>query len=71
MTHKQKGTCIMCRARLPATEEEAFEMTRIWVEKGKAWAQTLLAGHYLRGRGVKQSYKKALIVQVLMFVGRL
>ena len=35
-------------------------MIRIWVEKGKAWAQATLGNLYETGRGVKQSYKKAL-----------
>ena len=60
MTNKQKNSCVMCRAEYPRTPKEEVKMTRIWVEKGKAWAQTNLAGKYERGDGVKQSYKKSL-----------
>ena len=43
MSYKQKNSCVMCRARYPATPKEAVKMTRIWVDKGKAWAQSHLA----------------------------
>ena len=51
MSHKQKITCIMCRAKSP-TEKKAVKRLRAWVKKGKAWAQTSLANKYAHGINV-------------------
>ena len=46
----------MCRAKYPATHEESIERLRPWVEKGKAWAQSVLGDMYLNGVSVDQSW---------------
>ena len=59
MSNEQKNRCVMCRTKYPASEEEATEQLRPWVEKGKAWAQCILGQRYERGLGVDQSYQRA------------
>jgi len=63
MTDTQKNTCIMCRTNKPAAgsagDEEEIERLRRWVEKGKAWAQSMLGKKYYDGEGVDQSYQQA------------
>ena len=59
LSHAQKNTCPLCRANHPASQEEAIEKLRPWVEKGKAWAQCLLGQRYEHGLGVDQSYQQA------------
>jgi len=60
MSDEQKGRCIMCRTKHTAAgSKERIEQLRHWVEKGKAWAQSLLADKYYRGDGVEQSYQQA------------
>ena len=55
----QKSTCLMCRQEYCGSMKKAFDEISIWVVKGKAWAQTLLAQKYFTGEGVKQSKTKA------------
>ena len=43
-----------------STEEEHFERTRGWADKGKTWAQASLGTRYSYGQGVEQSYEKAI-----------
>ena len=59
MSAKQKNQCVMCRTKYPASEKEAVEQLRPWVEKGKAWAQYALGFMYANGQGVDQSYERA------------
>jgi len=59
MSHKQKRHCVMCRTKYPDSAEETVEQLRPWVEKGKAWAQSLLGQSYYNGEGVDQSYQHA------------
>jgi len=59
MSHKLKNQCIMCRTVSPKSDEEQVERVRRWVEKGKAWAQSILAQRYEHGLGVEQSYQRA------------
>ena len=60
MSHKQKSTCIMCRAKHPTTDKEGNKRLCAWVKKGKAWAQSNLASAYRRGDyGLPQSYLMA------------
>ena len=56
---KQKKHCVMCRTEYPGSAEEGIEQLRPWVEKGKAWAQVMLASRYAHGVGVDQSYQQA------------
>ena len=50
----------MCRAKkTSAGSNEEIERLRRWVEKGKAWAQSLLGDKYEDGVGVEQSYQQA------------
>jgi TPR repeat protein len=59
MTHEQKLTCLMCRAKIAEFgSKEDLERLRGWVKKGKAWAMTMLSHRYEDGIGVKQSDKK-------------
>ena len=60
LSQEQKSKCPHCQVKLPTTEEEGFELTRGWVDEGKAWAQALLGNKYLLGIGVEQSYEKAI-----------
>ena len=59
MSQKQKGQCIMCRTQHPRTDKDTIEQLRPWVEKGKAWAQSVLGEMYQDGSGVEQSYQRA------------
>jgi len=59
MSFDQKNRCVMCRTKYPASDMEGVEQLRPWVEKGKAWAQSLLAQKYYHGVGVDQSYQQA------------
>ena len=52
--------CDECRAERPGTAEEMVKQVRVWVDKGKAWAQTTLATQYRYGKGVELSYEKAI-----------
>jgi len=60
MSLKQKNHCVMCRTKYPASEKEAVEQLRPWVEKGKAWAQNSLGQMYEHGKGVDQSCQQAI-----------
>jgi len=59
LSHEQKNSCPLCRTKYPASEKEAVEKLRPWVEKGKAWAQNMLGQMYRDGEGVEQSYQQA------------
>ena len=57
---EQKNSCPLCRTKYPVTgSKEDVEQELRWVEKGKAWAQTLLGQRYEHGLGVDQSYQQA------------
>jgi TPR repeat protein len=56
---KMAGTCPLCRAKTPTSEEETIQQLRPWVKKKKAWAQCHMAQKYFHGRGVQQSYAMA------------
>jgi len=60
MPQAQKDRCPECREELPGSYEENIKKVRVWVDKGKAWAQTNLANKYYSGNGVKQSYEDAI-----------
>ena len=61
MTYEQKLSCIMCRAKVVEEgSKEEVERMRGWIKKGKGWAMTMLAQKYRDGKGVKQSYTKAI-----------
>jgi hypothetical protein len=54
-----KYRCHQCRKPSP-TPEEAVERLREWVDKGEAWAQSMMAQWYHNGKyGLKQSYVMA------------
>ena len=59
LSDEQKTTCPLCRAKQPMSEEEMVKNLRPWVEKGKAWAQSMLGTQYEYGNGVNQSYQQA------------
>jgi TPR repeat protein len=59
---KMAGSCPMCRAKAPTSPEEVVKQLRPWVKKKKAWAQAHLASKYEQGKGVKQSYEMARIL---------
>ena len=62
LSREQKGKCPHCphcQVKLKSTEEEHFELTCGWADKGKAWAQADLGDRYSLGVGVHQSYEKA------------
>jgi TPR repeat protein len=56
---KMDGTCPLCRAKTPTSDEEAVKNLRPWVKKKKAWAQAHMAEMYNDGEGVRQSYEMA------------
>ena len=60
MSRAQKSRCHECRQNVPSSEEEQVKQIRVWVDKGKAWAQTNLAHKYQFGYGVPQSYEEAI-----------
>jgi len=53
------GTCPLCRAKTPTSDEEQIKYLRPWVKKKKAWAMSLMGQMYRDGKGVKQSYEMA------------
>ena len=53
------GSCPLCRAKSPTSDEEMVKYIRPWVKKKKAWAQSSMGTNYRDGTGVKQSYKMA------------
>jgi len=60
MPDELKNRCHQCRKPAPETDEEMVKRLREWVEKGKAWAQTMMAESYRDGDdGLKQSYVMA------------
>jgi len=60
MPDELKNRCHQCRKPAPETDEEQVKRLREWVEKGKAWAQTMMAESYRDGDdGLKQSYVMA------------
>ena len=59
LSHEQKISCPLCRAKDPNGDEEIIKRLCPWVEKGKAWAQNLLGEKYRDGVGVDQSYQQA------------
>jgi len=60
LSQKQKNCCPLCRTKYPESDEEEIEQVRRWVvEKGKAWAQSMLGDKYEHGDGVDQSYQRA------------
>jgi len=59
LSFEQKNSCPLCRTKFPGSNEEEVEQLRPWVEKGKAWAQSLLGDMYEDGEGVDQSYQRA------------
>ena len=59
MSDKQKGRCMMCRTESAKSAEEDIKRLQRWVDKGKAWAQTMLGQMYRNGQGVDQSYQQA------------
>jgi uncharacterized protein len=60
LSREQKSKCPHCQVKLPSTDEEHFELERGWADKGKAWAQAQLGNLYKFGKGVEQSYEKAI-----------
>ena len=60
MSDEQKSRCIMCRTKHAAAgSKEEIDRLRRWVEKGKAWAQSILGQRYRDGVGVEQSHQQA------------
>ena len=60
ISDKLKNRCVMCRTEYPvAGSQENIEQLLLWVEKGKAWAQSMLGDKYYHGVGVGQSYQQA------------
>jgi hypothetical protein len=59
LSQKQKDSCPLCRTKYPNAGEESVEQLRPWVEKGKAWAQSMLGQRYKNGDDVEQSYQQA------------
>jgi len=59
LSDKQKNSCPLCRTKIPSSFEENIVQLRPWVEKGKAWAQSMLGQRYAHGLGVDQSYQRA------------
>jgi len=60
MSREQKGKCPHCQVALPTTNKEHFDRALGWADKGKAWAQAYVGIKYFHGRGVQQSYEKAI-----------
>jgi len=60
LSREQKGKCPHCQVALPTTNKEHFDRALGWADKGKAWAQAYVGIKYFHGRGVQQSYEKAI-----------
>jgi hypothetical protein len=60
MPQAQKDVCPQCRTTFPTSNEEGVKQVRVWVEKGKPWAQTSLGDLYRFGTGVPQSYEESI-----------
>jgi TPR repeat protein len=60
MPQAQKDVCPQCRQKFPTSKEEGVKQVRVWVEKGKPWAQAFLASKYQFGEGVPQCYEEAI-----------
>jgi TPR repeat protein len=60
MPQAQKSVCPQCRQNFPTSKEEQVKQVRVWVDKGKPWAQSFLAHKYHFGLGVPQSYEEAI-----------
>jgi hypothetical protein len=60
MPQAQKDVCPQCRTTFPTSAEGNVKQTRVWVDKGKPWAQTTLGNFYRFGHGVPQSYEDAM-----------
>jgi len=60
MPQAQKDVCPQCRQKFPTSKEETVKQIRVWVDKGKPWAQSNLANKYQFGTGVPQSYEEAI-----------
>jgi hypothetical protein len=56
---KMGGSCPLCRAKTPSSDEEHVKYLRPWVKKKKAWAQANMGQYYRDGTGVRQSYEMA------------
>ena len=56
---KMGGSCPLCRAKTPSSDEEHVKYLRPWVKKKKAWALAMMGDKYYQGKGVKQSYEMA------------
>ena len=69
MSRAQKDRCHECRTEYPETDEGNVKQVRVWVDKGKAWAQTTLANDYQFGTGVPQSYEEASLATRTIEVG--
>ena len=60
LSQEQKDKCPHCQVKLVSTEKELYELALGWADKGKAWAQAYVGIKYFHGRGVQQSYEKAI-----------
>ena len=59
MTNEQKSKCPHCQTKFAASDEETFKGALVWAEKGQAVAQFMLGVMFNNGRGIEQSYEKA------------
>eukprot|EP00122_Pirum_gemmata_P018746 Pgem_evm1s17563 len=60
VANQGKETCPLCRANVPSTEEEGFELVQKHAKNGQAWAQHNIGDRYSKGRGVSVSNELAL-----------
>ena len=59
-SEEAKNKCGLCQLTYPRRgSAKVIKRLRRWVNKGKAWAQTMLANAYEVGEGVQQSYEQA------------
>jgi hypothetical protein len=56
MPQAQKNVCPQCRQKFPTSAEGNVKQVRVWVDKGKPWAQSDLANKYNHGLGVPKSF---------------
>jgi TPR repeat protein len=60
MTVEQKMRCVHCQQKYKIIDEERVEELLFWVQKGKAWAQSMFGSWCKNGFIVQQSYEKAM-----------
>ena len=52
-------TCLMCRSGCSLSDEEEMARMQKWVDKGRHWAQQMMATYLCEGQCIKQDYVRS------------